>query len=268
MSFRSLPRASFTVSRNYTYSFIYSPPQGKNVWLLFLHGFPSTAYDWRHQIPFFINLGYGVVAPDLLGYGQSPKPAELEAYKAKAMSADIIEILKSKNITKVIGVAHDLWVISTKKAFKLADGNWSLGVCSCCLAWKIIIRSISWAMYSSQRHIKCLLLISISLVSTHLLSPPLASQYSGTGLFSIRRTREIFCPKRSVILFYKSIYNSHIICQDASFQSLFYPENPEIWYSDLCTRDGARLWIQQGKVTPPAKYITAEVSRGNPTKSF
>ncbi|KIM93474.1 hypothetical protein OIDMADRAFT_35785 [Oidiodendron maius Zn] len=95
------------MSRNYTYSFIFSPPRGENVWLLFLHGFPLKAHDWRHQIPFFINLGYGVVAPDLPGYGQSPKPAELEAYKAKAIYADIIEILRSRSIIKVVGVARD-----------------------------------------------------------------------------------------------------------------------------------------------------------------
>jgi soluble epoxide hydrolase / lipid-phosphate phosphatase len=108
MSFTNLPRDLFSVSRGYEYSFVYSPPRNENPWLLFLHGFPSTAYDWRHQLPFFIRLGYGVVAPDLLGYGQSSKPLELEAYKARDMSVDIIEILNSKNISKVIGIAHDL----------------------------------------------------------------------------------------------------------------------------------------------------------------
>lgn len=108
MSLINLHRESLTVSRGYEYSFIFSPPQEGKTWLLFLHGFPSTSYDWRHQLPFFVQRGYGVVVPDLLGYGQTLKPLELEAYKARGMSADIVDILDEKKITKVIGIAHDL----------------------------------------------------------------------------------------------------------------------------------------------------------------
>ena len=51
--------------------------------------------------------GYGVVAPDLLGYGDTDKPRGLEAYKMKRMSGHITEILDIEGLKKVIGVAHD-----------------------------------------------------------------------------------------------------------------------------------------------------------------
>ena len=37
--------------------------------LIFLHGFPETAYlAWNKQIEYFSNMGYFVVAPDQRGY--------------------------------------------------------------------------------------------------------------------------------------------------------------------------------------------------------
>lgn len=51
--------------------------------------------------------GYGVVAPDLLGYGDTDKPEELEAYSMKRMSGHMAELLKKEGLEKVVGVAHD-----------------------------------------------------------------------------------------------------------------------------------------------------------------
>ena len=53
------------------------------------------------------NGGYGVMVPDLLGYGDTDKPAELEAYSLKRMSDHVVEILDKEGLQKVIGVAHD-----------------------------------------------------------------------------------------------------------------------------------------------------------------
>ncbi|MFM7125268.1 MAG: alpha/beta fold hydrolase, partial [Actinomycetota bacterium] len=38
------------------------------------HGFPESAYSWRHQIPVLAAAGYHVVAPDQRGYGFSSAP--------------------------------------------------------------------------------------------------------------------------------------------------------------------------------------------------
>ena len=91
-----------------TYAFVYSPavkPQ-KPTFLL-LHGFPSSSWDWRHQISQLKEAGYGVLAPDLLGYGDTDKPNELEAYSMKIMAGHVIGILQAKGLELVVAVAHD-----------------------------------------------------------------------------------------------------------------------------------------------------------------
>lgn len=74
---------------------------------LFLHGFTSSSYDWRHQIKPLAVQGYGVIAPDLLGYGDTDSPVEVEAYSVNKMASHLAEILAKEGIAKVIGVGHD-----------------------------------------------------------------------------------------------------------------------------------------------------------------
>lgn len=75
--------------------------------MLFLHGFPSDLQHWAHQIRHFNNKGYGVVAPDMLGYGKSSKPDDFYEYRFKPMCQDIAELLKSLSVKSVVGVGHD-----------------------------------------------------------------------------------------------------------------------------------------------------------------
>lgn len=44
--------------------------------VLLLHGEPSWCYLYRHMIPPLVQDGYRCVAPDLVGFGRSDKPAE------------------------------------------------------------------------------------------------------------------------------------------------------------------------------------------------
>ena len=48
--------------------------------VLMLHGEPSWSYLYRHMIPLFMAEGYRAIAPDLIGFGKSDKPAEQEHY--------------------------------------------------------------------------------------------------------------------------------------------------------------------------------------------
>lgn len=106
------PRSTHTTARALTYSYIHIPPQVPNTkYILFLHGFPSTSHDWRHQISFFVAKGYGILAPDLLGFGETSKPSELEAYKGEGMARDIVEIMVLEGVRVVVGVAHDWYVL-------------------------------------------------------------------------------------------------------------------------------------------------------------
>lgn len=90
-----------------TYGFAHVKPSGDKPHILLLHGFPSSAYDWRHQIHFLAKEGYGVIAPDLLGYGDTDKPTDLQPYKLKSVAADIANLLDALNVKTVIGVSHD-----------------------------------------------------------------------------------------------------------------------------------------------------------------
>ena len=74
---------------------------------MFCTGFPSSSWDWRHQIRHFSDLGFGVLAPDLLGYGGTDKPEDPRAYTLKRIAGHVAEILEHEQIPKVHGVGHD-----------------------------------------------------------------------------------------------------------------------------------------------------------------
>ena len=48
--------------------------------VLLLHGEPSWSYLYRHMIPVLVARGHRCVAPDLVGFGRSDKPAERSDY--------------------------------------------------------------------------------------------------------------------------------------------------------------------------------------------
>ncbi len=48
--------------------------------VLLLHGEPSWSYLYRHIIPLLVARGHRVVAPDLIGFGRSDKPAARTDY--------------------------------------------------------------------------------------------------------------------------------------------------------------------------------------------
>ena len=102
---------TITVSDGIKYAYVYKPAQGSRCTFLLLHGFPSLSYDWRHQITGLSHAGYGVLAPDLLGYGDTSKPSAVEEYVLSRQYVHIEKILHSEGLTKVIGVGHDWYVV-------------------------------------------------------------------------------------------------------------------------------------------------------------
>lgn len=96
-----------TVQRGLKYRYYASPAAAGKPTLLFLHGFPSTSFDWHRQVSYLQPLGYGIVAPDLLGAGGTAKPLDVQAFRANAMARDIMDILAAEGVGKVIAVAHD-----------------------------------------------------------------------------------------------------------------------------------------------------------------
>lgn len=70
--------------------------------VLLMHGEPSWSYLYRTMIPVITDAGYRAVAPDLIGFGRSDKPAAREDYTYQRhvdwMSA-VIESLDLGNVT-------------------------------------------------------------------------------------------------------------------------------------------------------------------------
>jgi len=48
--------------------------------ILLLHGQATWSYSYREMIPVFVKAGYRVIAPDLIGFGRSDKPADWEQH--------------------------------------------------------------------------------------------------------------------------------------------------------------------------------------------
>ncbi len=75
--------------------------------ILLLHGMPDTAQVWRHQFAPLLDAGYRVVAPDMLGYGGTDKPTDLERYRGDRILADLMALLDSLDTPQVDLVGHD-----------------------------------------------------------------------------------------------------------------------------------------------------------------
>ena len=97
----------FTTSDGDTYAYDYVPAEANQETFLLIHGYPSSRHDWRHQVTDLTEAGYGVIAPDCLGYGDSDKRVDIEAYRMKRLSEHFMELLDHENIDTVVGVSHD-----------------------------------------------------------------------------------------------------------------------------------------------------------------
>jgi soluble epoxide hydrolase / lipid-phosphate phosphatase len=103
------PRKTFTVAASgHTYDYIHieaSHPEKSTI--VFFHGFPAIAFGWRHHIQYFAHQGYGIIAPDALGYGGSSKPEEVGQYRHPGAVEDIIALLDHEQVSTFHGVGHD-----------------------------------------------------------------------------------------------------------------------------------------------------------------
>src|SRR5262249_38703547 len=75
--------------------------------ILMLHGFPNNSTDVRYQIPEFVNAGYRVIAPDLLGLGRSDKPIAPENYSTARDAERALELLSLLSVQRARIVGHD-----------------------------------------------------------------------------------------------------------------------------------------------------------------
>ena len=74
--------------------------------LVFLHGFPEAAFVWDELLAHFAPR-YRCIAPNLRGFERSSSPAEVQAYRAKHLVADIRALIEAHGGHAAALIAHD-----------------------------------------------------------------------------------------------------------------------------------------------------------------
>lgn len=104
----SLEKKTLQVSRGLTYTYYTTPARNGLPTVYLCHGWPDTAELWEGVILNYLRpAGYGVVTPDMLGYGGTSKPTDYQSYNYQLMTKDAMEILDHENIDKVVSLGHD-----------------------------------------------------------------------------------------------------------------------------------------------------------------
>lgn len=75
--------------------------------VLMMHGQPSWSYLYRRTIPPVVAAGYRVLAPDLIGFGRSDKPADRNDYSYERHVAWMLEWLDRRALRDVVLFCQD-----------------------------------------------------------------------------------------------------------------------------------------------------------------
>jgi pimeloyl-ACP methyl ester carboxylesterase len=81
--------------------------QGEGPLVVLCHGFPESWYSWRHQLQALAAAGFRAVAPDMRGYGQTDRPAEIEKYTLFHLVGDMVGLLDALKVETAVIAGHD-----------------------------------------------------------------------------------------------------------------------------------------------------------------
>ncbi len=100
-------------------------PAGEGAPVILCHGFPETAFSWRHQIKALAEAGRWVIAPDQRGYGLTEGPDEVESYDIDHLTGDLAALLDHVGAEKGIFVGHDwggivVWQMAIRRPERVA----------------------------------------------------------------------------------------------------------------------------------------------------
>ncbi|RYP40478.1 hypothetical protein DL768_010624 [Monosporascus sp. mg162] len=223
VAFPSLAKKA-TLSDGTTYGYVaVSPSDSDKPTFLFLHGYPSSSYDWRNQIASLPAAGFGVIVPDLLGYGDTDSPTDVGAYRMKAMAQHMAEILDKEGVPRCVAVSHD----------------WGSGLLSRLVTY--IPDRLFGAVFVSVGYVEPKLVWDIDALLT--LTKKMFG-YETYGYWPWHNSEEAAkdCDEHPASVF-----------------SLIYPKDPEDWKGNFAPLDRARNYVQSGKLDPlPFWYNLAE----------
>ncbi|HEV2662889.1 MAG TPA: haloalkane dehalogenase, partial [Ktedonobacteraceae bacterium] len=75
--------------------------------VLLLHGEPSWSYLYRKMIPIIASAGYRVVAPDLVGFGRSDKPASRADYTYQRHVDWMLAVIEALDLRRITLFGQD-----------------------------------------------------------------------------------------------------------------------------------------------------------------
>ncbi len=92
--------------------------QGRPV--LLVHGFPTSRALWREVTPALVAAGMRAIAPDLLGYGDSPSAPDVGM---EAQAGALLALLESRGLAQADVVAHDVGTAAAQLLAVRAPGR-------------------------------------------------------------------------------------------------------------------------------------------------
>ncbi|EJP66152.1 epoxide hydrolase, putative [Beauveria bassiana ARSEF 2860] len=198
-----------------TYGYVAVPPSdASKPTFLFLHGYPSSSYDWRHQIKSLPASGFGVIVPDLLGFGDTDAPEDVAAYRMKTMAHHMEELLSLEEVSRCIAVGHD----------------WGSGLLSRLITY--MPEKLSGAIF----------------ISVGYLEPGLVWDIEAF----IKVSRETFGYETYGYWLWHNTDQAAKDCNDhpASVFSLLYPADPDDWKKYFAPVEKAAAFVRAGRLGP------------------
>ncbi|KAH7324863.1 Alpha/Beta hydrolase protein [Stachybotrys elegans] len=222
MGLSNLKKKNLKVTRGFTYNYYTSPAQDDKPTLILFHGWPDLAKTWadfinNHLVP----NGYGVVAVDNLGFGETSRPTNLDAYAWNLMSQDLVEILDKEKLETVISVGHD---------------------------WGSVVCQRLYNFFPSR--VTAVILINVSYI------PPTGD----FDLEAVNKaTKEAHGYGIYEYWDFNNADDGHVIMNKYP-ESVYTVEHghPDTWIVNFCSPGGMRNYLSQGLTQPTMPYATAE----------